>query len=115
MNTIDKILQYIDDYYRYARLRPPMYFSTPDCYEDVVFSFENLRDFILDSENPLTCPRHSYSDFLLANGFGSARFTTRYKESHPEGTYNDDDFFKAYSEFLMEYLKCNSKTHSKQI
>lgn len=105
MNSSDLVFRYIDDYYRNAAIRPKMYFRSPECYENVVQAFEGLRDEILDIENALTNPRHTYADYLVASGFGSATFTTRYKESHPKERHPDEEFYKAYSEFLMEYLK----------
>lgn len=112
MKDTDRILQLIDEYYRHAVLRPGMYFHTLECFENVVQTLESLRDQIKDLESPTPYPTHTYSDYLHDKGMGVATFTHRYKESHPEGSYTDVEFYKAYSDFLMGYLECGRKSQT---
>jgi len=103
---IDRVLEFIDDYYRHAFQRPKMYFSCPEACEDVIYAIEGLRAVMLDSSGDL------YGDYLDAHGFGPSRFITRYKEARGGRIVDDDDFYKQYSEFVMEYVKSGRKPAS---
>lgn len=115
MNTADRVIQYIDDVYRHSFDRPRMQFTSPESFEEVVIYFEQLRDFLLDLECQSSNFRFTYSDYLVSKGFGAGRFTSKYMESHPDSECRVDDLFKAYSEFLIEYIDCGRKASDRRI
>ena len=102
MSVTNKVLEFIDEYYRNAVQRPRMYFSSPESFEDIVIVLERLLDMVINNESKH--PSGTYPDFLESSGFGSASFTIRYKEGCEKESIDEDKFYKAYSEFLMEYL-----------
>ena len=102
MSDVDKVLEFIDNVYSNASQRPKMYFTSPEAFEDTVSVLERLRDLLVNrlSEAQLD----TYSNYLFRKGFGNFSFSRSYKQSQANN-YTEDEFYKAYSEFLMEYLK----------
>ena len=109
MSTTDLVIEFIDDVYRCSTDRPQMKFMSPECFEEVVVYYESLRDYLLNLELRTSNYGSTYADYLLSKGFGVGRFTTRYKESYPDSECRDDELFKAFSEFLIEYINCGRK------
>lgn len=105
MNELQKVLDFIDEYYRQIFRRPGMYFSKPEACEDVVFMVESIRDFIVGGLDDTPPRLMSYSDFLGQKGFGSAGFTTRFKEWRGEEGYTEREFYTNYFLYLEEYLE----------
>ena len=102
MSDVDKVLGFIDSFYSNASQRPKMYFTSPEAFEDTVSVLERLRDLLVNRlpETQLD----TYSNYLFRKGFGNFSFSSSYKQSQANN-YTEDEFYKAYSEFLMEYLK----------
>ena len=51
MSVTNKVLEFIDEYYRNAVQRPRMYFSSPESFEDIVIVLERLRDMVINNES----------------------------------------------------------------
>lgn len=110
MNVSELVLKYIDNLYRQSVDRPQMQYMSPECFEDVVYYFEDLRDYLLDLESPSSEPRSTYADYLLSKGFGVGRFTLKYRQSHPESNCIDENLYSAFSDFLIAYIDCGRKS-----
>ena len=98
----EKVLKFIDEFYSNAAQRPQMYFASPESFEDTVSVLERIRDILVNcaSEDQLD----TYSNYLFKKGFGTFSFSHNYKQTHAKN-YTEEEFYKAYSKFLMEYLK----------
>ena len=48
MSDVDKVLEFIDNFYSNASQRPKMYFTSPEAFEDSVSVLERLRDLLVN-------------------------------------------------------------------
>jgi hypothetical protein len=52
MSDVDKVLEFIDNFYSNASQRPKMYFTSPEAFEDTVSVLERLGNEHLKLTHP---------------------------------------------------------------
>lgn len=87
-----------------APKRPAMYASGPTALEEVLYTLDGVRDFILSDEHAAPPIRSSYSDFLSERGYSASNFCTRYTGPR-KLTGADDELLRKLCEFWQQYLK----------
>jgi hypothetical protein len=103
MKSSEEILQFIEALYFRALARPHMFACSPQSLEVTFLALDKLREFILSDSYDVAPLAKSYGDFLQAQGFGAALFTTRCYPTHPISEH-DKEVFQNFCEFWKKYL-----------
>ena len=94
MKTSEQIRAYLLDAVDHALRRPMMYHSSPESMEECFALIDDLLAFMAgDAHSP-------YTEYLVEQGFGAMRFTTRL----PGAGQAEGDRFRAFAQFFAAYL-----------
>jgi hypothetical protein len=104
MKSPQDTIDFINDFYRHVLDRPHMYSRNPQSLEETLMMVDQIREFILsDADDEDAGKGKRYATFLLANGFGASRFTSRHYPSHVVSDH-DKRIYQDLCEFWRKYL-----------
>ena len=109
MTDSDRVLQYIDTYYRNSAFRPKMYFSSPEAYKNVVFVLEGLRDRLTGHESDAL---GSWGKYCVDQALQAMKFSSWWKRDHDQGAFTLEESFLPFVAFLRKYLESQGRLSS---